>query len=100
MRLTSVAVGYNLAQAIVGGSAPALATYLVDTHGLHAPGVMVSVIAVFSVLGLCIGSNPIVEDDENIGRRKVPESFITAYDDDDDDDDDISFEDVRETELC
>ena len=97
MRLTSVAVGYNLAQAIVGGSAPALATYLVDTHGLHAPGFMVSVIAVFSVLGLCIGPNPIVEDDENISR-KVPESFITAYDDDDDDD--ISFEDVRETELC
>jgi len=97
MRLTSVAVGYNLAQAIVGGSAPALATYLVDTHGLHAPGFMVSVIAAFSVLGLCIGPNPIVEDDENIGR-KVPESFITAYDDDDDDD--ISFEDVRETELC
>jgi len=96
MRLTSVAVGYNLAQAIVGGSAPALATYLVDTYGLHAPGFMVSVIAGFSVLGLCIGPNPIVEDDDNIGRTVVPESFITY---DDDDEEGVSFEDVRETEL-
>jgi hypothetical protein len=57
MRLTSVAVGYNFAQAVIGGSSPALATYLVDTYGLHAPGFMVSVIAILSVTGLCMGSN-------------------------------------------
>jgi hypothetical protein len=57
MRLTSVAVGYNFAQAIVGGSSPALATYLVDTYGLHAPGFMVSFIATLSVTGLCMGPN-------------------------------------------
>ena len=95
IRLTSVAVGYNIAQAIAGGSAPALATYLVDTYGLHAPGFMISIIAFFSVVGLCIGPDPI-EDDE-IGRTIVAQSCIIY--DDEDDDDDVSFEDVRETEL-
>lgn len=63
MRLTSVAVGYNFAQAVIGGSSPALATYLVDTYGLHAPGFMVSVIAIMSVTGLCMGSNNSPHDD-------------------------------------
>lgn len=54
IRLTSVAVGYNIAQAIVGGSSPALATYLVDTHGQSSPGYMVSVLAIFSLSGLAL----------------------------------------------
>eukprot|EP00581_Thalassiosira_minuscula_P002089 CAMPEP_0183737108 /NCGR_PEP_ID=MMETSP0737-20130205/51056_1 /TAXON_ID=385413 /ORGANISM="Thalassiosira miniscula, Strain CCMP1093" /LENGTH=589 /DNA_ID=CAMNT_0025971305 /DNA_START=17 /DNA_END=1783 /DNA_ORIENTATION=- len=37
-RLTSVSLGYNMAHAIVGGSTPALATYLVDRVGTEAPG--------------------------------------------------------------
>lgn len=52
MRLTSVAIGYNVAHAIVGGASPALATYLVDKYGNASPGYMVTFIAVFSLLGL------------------------------------------------
>jgi len=63
MRLTSVAFGYNVAHAIVGGSAPVLATYLVDKYGPHAPGYMVTVIASFSVIGLYIA--PEKENEEN-----------------------------------
>jgi hypothetical protein len=37
-RLTSVAIGYNLAQASVGGITPALATYMVDAAGPNSPG--------------------------------------------------------------
>ena len=95
MRLTSVAVGYNLAQAIVGGSAPALATYLVDKYGLHSPGFMVSVIASFSVLGLCIAPHAI-EDDNEVTERTEPEAFISYSDGEDGD---LAFEDVYDTEL-
>ena len=53
-RLTSVAIGYNLAQAIIGGSSPAFATYLVDTYGIHSPGYLISAVAVLSVSGLLL----------------------------------------------
>lgn len=62
IRLTSVAVGYNIAQAIIGGSSPAIATYLVDTHGLQSPGYFISVIAIFALIGLTIGGG-IKQDD-------------------------------------
>jgi len=52
MRLTSVAIGYNVAHAIVGGASPALATYLVDKYGNASPGYMVTIIAIFSLFGL------------------------------------------------
>ena len=52
MRLTCVAIGYNVAHAIVGGSSPALATYLVDKYGSTSPGYMVTAIAILSLAGL------------------------------------------------
>jgi len=65
IRLTSVAVGYNTAQAIVGGSSPAFATFLVDKYGIHSPGFMVSFIAMLSVTGLCIAPRLRSEDSEH-----------------------------------
>ena len=94
MRLTSVAVGYNIAQACVGGAAPAVATWLADNMFLTAPGFFVSGIAIFAVTGLCIGPDPI-EEDENIETTE-PESFISY---DDENQEGSSFDDVRETEL-
>lgn len=52
VRLTSVSVGYNLAHAIVGGSTPALATYLVDVVGSTSPGYIYVVVAIVSMTGL------------------------------------------------
>ena len=54
IRLTSISVGYNVAQAILGGMSPFLATYLVDRDGLNSPGYLLSLIGVISMIGLYI----------------------------------------------
>ena len=57
-RLTSVAIGYNIAQAVVGGVSPAIATWVVDEFDTTAPGFFISIIAFFSVFGLyCAPTN-------------------------------------------
>jgi MFS family permease len=54
-RLTSVGIGYNLAQSIVGGASPSIATILVDTFGPYSPGFMIFVLAIIAMTGLwCI----------------------------------------------
>ncbi len=105
MRLTSVAVGYNIAQALIGGNAPALATYLVEKYGPQSPGFMVSCIAILSVTGLCIApSRSDTDDFQQVTQertelnQKEPESFI-SYSDDEEDGISYDDEDRRETEL-
>lgn len=51
-RLTSVSIGYNLAQAIAGGSTPFLATILADKYGPKSPGFVLTALAVVSLFGL------------------------------------------------
>lgn len=51
-RLTSVAIGYNIAQALVGGSTPAMATLLVDTLGTNSPGILLTGLSIVSLIGL------------------------------------------------
>ena len=53
-RLTSVSIGYNVAQAIGGGLSPFLATLLVDEVGTSAPGILLVVLSVTSLCGLWI----------------------------------------------
>ncbi|CAB9499920.1 Putative proline/betaine transporter [Seminavis robusta] len=53
-RVTSVAVGYNIGQAIVGGSTPAVATYLVGAVGPTSPGWIYTTIATMAMLGLWV----------------------------------------------
>eukprot|EP00562_Extubocellulus_spinifer_P023888 CAMPEP_0178663974 /NCGR_PEP_ID=MMETSP0698-20121128/29129_1 /TAXON_ID=265572 /ORGANISM="Extubocellulus spinifer, Strain CCMP396" /LENGTH=512 /DNA_ID=CAMNT_0020307103 /DNA_START=61 /DNA_END=1600 /DNA_ORIENTATION=- len=53
-RLTSVGIGYNIAQATAGGFTPAIATFLVDKYGEHAPGFILTVLAALSLLGLLV----------------------------------------------
>lgn len=58
-RLTSVSLGYNTAHAIVGGSTPAIATYLVDAVSNEAPGYIYVVVAVVGMIGLwCVAPPP------------------------------------------
>ena len=58
-RLTSVAIGYNIAQAIAGGSTPALATLIVEQLGPQWPGWIVTVVAIASLSGLlCVSRKP------------------------------------------
>ena len=75
----------NIAQAIGGGLSPALATYLYDNFGSKSVGFLISVIALFSVFGLCIAPKP-----------EETTSYEDVYNDDEDEEE---FEDVRETEL-
>ena len=104
IRLTSVAVGYNIAQAVAGGTSPALATILVDKFGKTSPGFMVSIIAIFSVTGLYIGQGLETYDDTdgNGSRRAVPERSPSASSSDNlfnYDSDDESTGDKKEMEL-
>lgn len=91
IRLTSVAVGYNIAQAIIGGSSPAIATYLVNTHGTHSPGYFISVIAIFALIGLTL-SRGISNDDDGSeqqstkrARRRTSRDNLFDYDSDESD---------------
>mmetsp|Transcript_7782 Transcript_7782/g.17562 ORF Transcript_7782/g.17562 Transcript_7782/m.17562 type:complete len:554 (-) Transcript_7782:32-1693(-) len=51
-RLTSVSIGYNIAQACGGGMAPAIATEMVDRLGTETPGYYITVMAGISLVGL------------------------------------------------
>ena len=51
-RLTSVAVGYNIAQAVAGGITPFLATLICNDLGQSWPGWIISVAATISLIGL------------------------------------------------
>jgi MFS transporter, MHS family, proline/betaine transporter len=51
-RLTSVAIGYNFAQAIAGGSTPFVATYMVDNVGSSSPGWILTFVSMASLIGL------------------------------------------------
>jgi MHS family proline/betaine transporter-like MFS transporter len=53
-RLTSVATGYNLAQAIIGGFTPLLATAMVKRLGVDSPGFILSALSAISLTGLWI----------------------------------------------
>jgi len=52
VRLTSIAIGYNVGQASIGSMAPSLATYLVDGYSPYAPGFMLSTLAFVALCGL------------------------------------------------
>jgi MFS transporter, MHS family, proline/betaine transporter len=51
-RLTSVAVGYNIAQALAGGITPFLATLISNDLGQRWPGWIITVVATISLVGL------------------------------------------------
>lgn len=53
-RLTSVSIGYNIAQALSGGISPFLATWLVEEVGLGAPGFLLVGLTVISMTGLWV----------------------------------------------
>jgi MHS family proline/betaine transporter-like MFS transporter len=53
-RLTSVAIGYNVAQALAGGSTPFLATLLVDKVGPNSPGWILTLLGTISLTGLLV----------------------------------------------
>jgi MHS family proline/betaine transporter-like MFS transporter len=51
-RLTSVSIGYNIAQAVAGGLSPLVATILADEVSLTAPGIIFFGLAVLALCGL------------------------------------------------
>jgi MHS family proline/betaine transporter-like MFS transporter len=57
-RLTSGSIGYNVAQAVAGGSSPALATYLVDRLGPTGPGWIFVALSCLALTALWIVAPP------------------------------------------
>ena len=57
-RLTSVAIGYNIAQATAGGLAPVVATVLTDDVSRQAPGYILTLLACVSLTGLWVVAPP------------------------------------------
>lgn len=51
-RLTSVSIGYNVAQALAGGMSPFIATLCVDQIGIRSPGLILFVLSAVSLTGL------------------------------------------------
>jgi len=54
IRLTSIGIGYNISLALWGGFSPLLATILVERVNSYAPGYIVTVTAVMSLIALYI----------------------------------------------
>eukprot|EP00980_Cylindrotheca_fusiformis_P007404 scaffold1525_cov142-Cylindrotheca_fusiformis.AAC.204 len=57
-RLTSVSIGYNIAQAVAGGMSPFWATLLVDKVGLASPGLLLFFLSMVSLAGLWVVAPP------------------------------------------
>jgi MFS family permease len=66
-RLTSMAIAYNVAQSIVGGSSPSLATFLVDHVGTITPGFYVSFMAMLATLGVVFSKEGKYDRDLRLG---------------------------------
>ena len=54
IRLTSVSIGYNIAQATMGGMSPGIATCMLDKVGFKSPGFLLSIAGVISLIGLSL----------------------------------------------
>ena len=77
VRLTSMALGYNIAQAFMGGLSPAIATSLVSRFGTVAPGLYLSAIAVISITGLvCV--SPRVDEREEDAQDSEEKNIATG----------------------
>merc|ERR1711933_355546 len=87
VRLTSIAIGYNVAQATVGAIAPSLATYFVDRFGPSSPGYLLTAIACISLTGLLV-VRPSEIIPLNDGYDSLPTAQATTDLDDDTSDND------------
>jgi len=76
VRLTSIAIGYNVAQASIGAIAPSLATYFVDRFSPSAPGYIFSAIACIALTGLLVvhPSEVVPINDDYQSLQTTPES--------------------------
>jgi MHS family proline/betaine transporter-like MFS transporter len=93
VRLTSVAIGYNVAQAIAGGSAPSVATWMVGALGPKTPGFFLTLLAALSLVGLrCVAPSPPVMDPVAPSKAKfvkLPRADTCSEQDDSDSDDEL-----------
>ncbi|GMI08723.1 hypothetical protein TrVE_jg9304 [Triparma verrucosa] len=60
-RLSSMSIGYNMAQMLVGGTCPSIATLMFDTVGEWSPGFFISGCCVLGMLG--VWAMPMSEED-------------------------------------
>lgn len=71
VRLTAVAIGYNIAQGIMGGLSPAVATIMVSKVGMISPGIMYVIVALIALIGLYTAPPKLddLDHDESISQH-------------------------------
>ena len=66
IRLTSVSIGYNIAQATVGGMSPGIATYMLDSIGYNSPSFLISITGIISMIGLYLQPKHMQQSSQSI----------------------------------
>jgi len=80
-RLTSVAIGYNIAHAIAGGLTPLVATVIADVYPIAGPGFLLTGIGIVSLVGLlCVA--PSGKEERSEEENHDLEFVVTAADKD------------------
>ena len=73
LRLTAVSIGYNIAQALIGGSFPFIATLMAGSNlGNASPGYLITGTALLGLIGLAIAPPKPEYDVENRIHSPVP----------------------------
>mmetsp|Transcript_5430 Transcript_5430/g.14694 ORF Transcript_5430/g.14694 Transcript_5430/m.14694 type:complete len:543 (-) Transcript_5430:774-2402(-) len=102
-RLTSVSIGYNVAQACSGGLCPLIATVLAADVSLLAPGIIYPVLATFGLCGLLVVSPGHIYDmDGLLKKNNANASTLKDYGSishDSNEGEDSEAEGVRNTEM-
>jgi len=65
IRLTTISVGYNVSMSIWGGFAPLVATILADRINYTAPGLLVSLSGLLSLIGLWVAPRDVMRRPES-----------------------------------
>jgi hypothetical protein len=86
-RLTSCSLGYNIAQCMAGGTAPTIATAMVDSLGATSPGWYLTILAVISIVGLLLAPNlPPTDVEPSLERNNVSSPIENKEGTDEDED--------------
>lgn len=89
----------SIFSAIIGGSSPALATWLVDNYGIHSPGFMISTIACISLFGLFVAPTQEFHETHTHRFNETDSDLFLTRVDTEEDDDDVSFETINQIEI-
>lgn len=77
-RLTAVAIGYNIAQALVGGTAPAFATYVASGGSPENVGFIFTGLAVMALFGLFVAPKRKIRSGDILSKSIMEDNEVTS----------------------